>query len=91
MSTRVDLGPFANYFKQGLGYNPLVTTNHGFMFPVCELYLEDALELTSYNVGHNSCYAIRKKEKKTTPTKDVSQLTRLVNRRISSFMGGIDD
>jgi tRNA U34 2-thiouridine synthase MnmA/TrmU len=63
MSTRMDLGPFANYFKQGLGYNPLVMTNHGFMFPICELYLEDALELTSYKVGHNSCYAIRKKKK----------------------------
>jgi len=31
------------------------------------------------------------KTKKTTPTEDVYQLIRLVNRRISSFMGGIDD
>jgi hypothetical protein len=39
-------------------------------------------------VGHNSRYAIIKK---TTPTKDVFQSTRLINREISSLMGEKDD
>jgi hypothetical protein len=28
----VDVIPYANYFEQGLRYNPLVMTIHGFMF-----------------------------------------------------------
>jgi HrpA-like RNA helicase len=47
MSATVDAGLFANYFRQGLGYSPPVMTIPGFTFPVCELYLKDALGLTS--------------------------------------------
>ncbi|CAM6018180.1 unnamed protein product [Sphagnum balticum] len=47
MSATVDASLFANYFSQGLGYSPPVMTIPGFRFPVRELYLEDALELTA--------------------------------------------
>jgi ATP-dependent RNA helicase DHX57 len=88
MSATVDAGLFANYFRQGLGYSPPVMTIPGFTFPVRELYLEDALELTGYKVGRNSRYASRKK---ATPTEDVSQSAGLVSRGISSLMGERDD
>jgi ATP-dependent RNA helicase DHX57 len=83
MSATVDAGLFANYFSQGLGYSPPVMTIPGFRFPVHELYLEDALELTGYKVGCNSCYATRKK---ATPTENVSQSAGLVSQGISSLM-----
>ncbi|CAK9194202.1 unnamed protein product [Sphagnum troendelagicum] len=79
----VDAGLFANYFRQGLGYSPPVRTIPGFRFPVRELYLEDALELTGYKVGCNSHYATRKE---ATPTEDVSQSAGLVSQGISSLM-----
>lgn len=83
MSATVDAGLFANYFRQGLGYSPPVMTIPGFTFPVRELYLEDALELTGYKVGCNSHYATRKE---ATPTEDVSQSAGLVSQGISSLM-----
>jgi HrpA-like RNA helicase len=83
MSATVDAGLFVNYFRQGLGYSPPVMAIPGFRFPVLELYLEDALELTGYKVGCNSHYATRKK---ATPTEDVSQSAGLVSQGISSLM-----
>jgi hypothetical protein len=84
----MDVGFFANYFKQGLGNNLHVMIILGFTFPVHELYLKDAMELTCYKVGCNSHYSIWKK---IIPTKDVFQLTQLVSWGISSLMGERDD
>lgn len=61
MSATVDAGVFANYFKKSGSYAPPVVNIPGFTFPVRELYLEDALEMTGYRVGRNSRYALRKK------------------------------
>lgn len=93
MSATVDAGLFANYFKQDGGCVPPVMNIPGFTFPVRELYLEDAFELTGYRVGRNSRYALRKK---TAPGESPSTTTSkpqasILTGDLDSWEDGLDD
>lgn len=88
MSATVDSGTFADYFRKNLGHKPPIMNIPGFTFPVRELYLEDAFELTGYRVGRNSRYAQRKK---SAPAEDQSDAAgRSESHGILSLTGDID-
>lgn len=96
MSATVDAGLFANYFKKDGGCVPPVMSIPGFTFPVRELYLEDAFELTGYRVGRNSRYALRKKTSpEESPSIAASKLqiqgTSILTGDLESWEDGLDD
>ncbi|KAL3690222.1 hypothetical protein R1sor_016531 [Riccia sorocarpa] len=71
MSATVDPTLFVRYFRQDVQADPCIVKIPGFTYPVQELYLEDALDLTGYKIGRNSRYALKKK----SSTTDLSDLT----------------
>lgn len=88
MSATVDAGLFGDYFRKELGYKPPIMNIPGFTFPVRELYLEDALELTGYRVGRNSRYALRKKL--SSAEGFAEPVVTSLNQGLSSFTRDLD-
>ncbi|BFI42914.1 ATP-dependent RNA helicase DHX57 [Marchantia polymorpha subsp. ruderalis] len=76
MSATVDPTLFVRYFRDGNDADPCIVSIPGFTYPVQELYLEDALDLTGFKIGRNSRYAMKKK----SSTSDLSSLTASAER-----------
>ncbi|KAL2610391.1 hypothetical protein R1flu_028964 [Riccia fluitans] len=77
MSATVDPTLFVRYFRQDVKADPCIVNIPGFTYPVQELYLEDALDLTGYKIGRNSRYAMKKKNGSTA---DFSDLTASIEK-----------
>ncbi|KAG6550205.1 hypothetical protein Mapa_008165 [Marchantia paleacea] len=86
MSATVDPTLFVRYYRDGLQADPCIVSIPGFTYPVQELYLEDALDLTGYKIGRNSRYAMKKK----SSTSDLSSLTASAER-ISAVSEDMDN